>query len=387
MQSIDAQALAAWLRKQATQEGFHLFGVAPAVSPPGYPRLLAWIDAGYAAEMDYIAARAPAYQHPLHVFPNVQSIVVLGFPYRTTDHASPQVGRGRVARYAWGTADYHDLVHARFKRIQAALKHQYADVRSRGVVDSAPLMEREFARLAGIGWSGKNSLTLNKHQGSYFFLACLLLDCKLPSNQPHAMDHCGTCTRCLDACPTDAFVAPGVLDSRRCISYLTIEHRGAIPSEFRPLIGDWIFGCDVCQDVCPWNRRGSQATDAALLPRQTTGLLELTELFSLSDDQFRQRFRKTPLWRSRRRGLLRNAAIVLGNQKASQAASVLRQALGDCDPLVRGSCAWALGQINVSETETWLRAAASLESDPEVQREIQNALAQVVSSGPSQPPQ
>ncbi len=373
-----AAELAQWLRSAAREAGFHLFGIAPAVTPAGYPQLVDWIEAGYHADMEYIPRRLAAYEHPDRVMGGVRSLVVLGFPYRTAPHAKSQALHGRVARYAWGTADYHDLIHLRLKHIQRSLREAHPEISVRGVVDSAPLMEREFARLAGLGWSGKNSLTINKHEGSYFFLACLLLSVELPSSQPHATDHCGTCTRCLTACPTDAFVAPGVLDSRRCISYLTIEHRDPIPLELRGQMQDWLFGCDVCQDVCPWNTRGDQqrssASEPALQPSANAHPVDLLELFQLDDDAFRHRFRKTPLWRTRRRGILRNAAIVLGNQRDRRAVAALERGLHDCEPIVRGASAWALGQIATPATKALLAAARTLEADAEVMQEVEWAL-------------
>ncbi|WP_153555746.1 tRNA epoxyqueuosine(34) reductase QueG [Roseimaritima sediminicola] len=370
----DAAELKRWLRERAQQLGFHLFGVAPAVTPTGYHRLVEWIEAGYAAEMDYIPARLSAYQHPDGVMDGTRSLVMLGFPYRTVEPPPADALEGRVARYAWGTADYHDLIHRRLKQLKRELAARDASIGVRGVVDSAPLMEREFAQLAGLGWTGKNTLLLNKLEGSYFFLACLLLGVDLPADPAHHSDHCGTCTRCLDACPTDAFVAAGVLDSRRCISYLTIEHRGPIPRELRPQMQDWVFGCDVCQDVCPWNRRGSVANDPALQPPVPDQQLDLVGLFDLDDDSFRTRFRKTPLWRTRRRGILRNAAIVLGNQQASAAVPALCKGLADSEPLVRGAAAWALGNIATGAAWAALRERSAIEQDPTVRAEIDAAL-------------
>ncbi len=231
------------------------------------------------------------------------------------------------------------------------------------MVDTAPLFEREFAQLAGLGWVGKNTLLLNRNAGSYFFLAALLTDLELAYDAPHAADHCGTCTACLDACPTAAFPQPYVLDASRCISYLTIELRDAMPPELRPSVGDWLFGCDVCQEVCPWNREpplpgreglGEEFPTVAphvghdfesnvanlaevfqaFAPHPTMNPVELAALFELTEDEFRRRFRRTPLWRPHRRGLLRNAAIVLGNQRDPAAINPLAKGLHDDEPIV-----------------------------------------------------
>ena len=230
----------------------------------------------------------------------------------------------------------------------------------RGVVDTAPLLEREFAQLAGLGWVGKHTLLINRQQGSWFFLAALITDVELSYDAPHETDHCGTCRACLDACPTGAFPQPYVLDATRCISYLTIELRDAVPAELRSGIGDWLFGCDVCQDVCPWNSRAPLSRQAEFAPRADSNPINLISLFDLDDATFRERFRHTPLWRPKRRGLLRNAAIVLGNRPTPAAIPALIRGLNDDEPLVRGACAWALDVIPSRQHATHYRAAANL---------------------------
>jgi epoxyqueuosine reductase len=214
------------------------------------------------------------------------------------------------------------------------------------------LLERDFARRAGLGWFGKNTMLLNKHLGSYFFLAALLLDIELQPDPPHEASHCGTCTACLDACPTDAFPEPGILDARKCISYLTIELKGAIPPELRPGMGDWLFGCDICQEVCPWNRRAPLATEPALQPRADLEAIDPVELLTLSEEEFRHRFRGTALMRPKRRGLLRNACIILGNRGDPAALPALQRALADSEPLVRDAAAWAIERIRTHTGES-----------------------------------
>ncbi|MCA9249198.1 MAG: tRNA epoxyqueuosine(34) reductase QueG, partial [Planctomycetales bacterium] len=281
---------------------------------------------------------------------------------------------GRIARYAQGARDYHDVIHDRLKQLTRFVEQADPAVQARGVVDTAPLLEREFAQLAGLGWIGKNTLLLNRELGSYFFLAALLLNIELPYDQPLATDHCGSCRACLDACPTDAFPQPYVLDARRCISYLTIELRQAIPLSLREGIGDWLFGCDICQEVCPWNGRAPETTEPAFQPLHELAVVELCALFELDDAAFRQRFRATPLWRSKRRGILRNAAIVLGNRPTSSAIPALNKGLGDDEPLVRGACAWALGQFAERCATEALRARLECEPDADVRDEISSAL-------------
>lgn len=325
--------------------GFGPVGICPAVAPAGFSRLTEWLEAGYGGAMQYLSDRRAAYAHPRHVLDGVRSLVVLGQGYRTLEPAEVRPGFGRVSRYAWGV-DYHDLLHERLKRLGEVVRRHYPAAKVRGVVDSAPLMEREFAQLAGLGWIGKNTLLLNREWGSWFFLCVLLTDVELPYDASRETDHCGTCTACLDACPTDAFVAPYVLDARKCISYTTIELREAIPQELRAGHGDWVFGCDVCQDVCPWNRKVPTVAEPELMPRAESSPLDLIGLFDLDDDAFRRRFRKTPLWRAKRRGLLRNAAIVLGNQRAQKATTALTKGAADEDLLIAEACRWALDQIN-----------------------------------------
>ena len=332
------------LKQEAVRVGFQLMGACAAVTPVGYANFLKWLEAGYAGEMHYLEERQSAYQNPDGVMLGVKSLLMLGMSYRTADHANSKPGFGRVARYAWGEVDYHDLIHKRLKQLKRFAIELLPDVKVRGVVDTAPLLEREFAQLAGLGWRAKNTLLINKPDGSFYLLAALLLDVELEYDQPFEANHCGTCTACLDACPTDAFVGPGVLDGSKCISYLTIEHRSPIPVELRGQMQDWILGCDVCQDVCPWNQRTEQSPHVEFVPHEANHPLELRSLFELDDEQFRQRFRKTPLWRPKRRGILRNAAIALGNQPCEQNIAALLLATKDVEPLVRGAAIWALLQ-------------------------------------------
>jgi epoxyqueuosine reductase len=245
------------------------------------------------------------------------------------------------------------------------------------VVDTAPLLEREFAQLAGIGWIGKNTLLLNQAAGSYFFLAALLTDLELAVDQPYGADHCGTCTACLDACPTQAFPAPYQLDASRCVSYLTIELRSEVPTELRSGIGEWIFGCDICQEVCPWNRRAPVSLESAFQPCGDLNPIELGPLFFLSEEQFRVRFRKSPLWRPKRRGLLRNAAIALGNQACETALEPLMHGLCDVEPIVRSASAWALGQLQPAIGSGPLRERLQAEPDESVCCAIRAALGAV----------
>ncbi|HKD36625.1 MAG TPA: tRNA epoxyqueuosine(34) reductase QueG [Pirellulales bacterium] len=366
---MSPQSLTASIKAEATRLGFDLAGICPAVAPTGLSRFQEWLEAGFGGEMHYLAGRAEAYKHPRHVLDGARSIVMLAMPYRTGDPVEPRSGKGRVSRYAWGS-DYHDLIRSRLIELAEFVVERAPGCKARGVVDTAPLLEREFAQLAGLGWIGKNTLLLNKQLGSWFFLAALLTDAELEYDDPHATDHCGTCRACLDACPTAAFVAPYVLDARRCISYLTIELRGQIPSELRTGVGDWIFGCDVCQDVCPWNNHAPVSAEPAFQPSAEMNPIELTELFTLDDAAFRARFRHTPLWRAKRRGILRNAAIVLGNRPDPDSIPALASGLNDVEPIVRAACAWALRQFNLPAAVNALVARRAIETDGEVLDEI-----------------
>lgn len=366
-------ALTEPLKREAQRLGFDLVGVCPAVAPSGIDRFYEWLEAGYAGKMSYLETRREAYEHPRSVLEGVRSVVMLGLHYRTVEPQSPARGEGRVSRYAWGI-DYHDTIHERLRCLAEWLRGEAPSAKVRGVVDTAPLLEREFAQLAGLGWIGKNTMLLNKWAGSWFFLAALLTDLELAYDRPHETDHCGTCRACLDACPTDAFVDAYQLDARRCISYLTIELREAVPLDLREPVGDWVFGCDVCQDVCPWNGRAPRSSDPTLAPRPGSNPLDLLGLFELDEAAFRRIFRATPLWRPKRRGILRNAAIVLGNQRDRSATPALTRGLHDDEPLVRGASAWALGRIGNDEARRALRERLSVEEDAEVRTEIEAAL-------------
>jgi epoxyqueuosine reductase len=383
---MEMAELSTQLKRRAEQLGFQLAGITPAAAPPGWPRLVEWLDRGFAGQMQYLADHRQAYSHPRHVLDGVRSLVLLGMTYGTGPPAPARPGMGRISRYAYGQLDYHDLIRRRLHQLADWLRDQCPGASVRGVVDTAPLMEREFGALAGLGWIGKHTLLLNRQQGSWFFLAALLTDIDLPGDAAWTTDHCGTCRACLDACPTQAFVAPYVLDARRCISYLTIELRGPIPSHLRSSMGEWLFGCDICQEVCPWNRKAPQTEEELLRPSAPHNPAELVELFQLTDDQFRARFRHTPMWRPHRGGLLRNAAIVLGNQRHAPAVPALIGGLQDRESLVRGACAWALGQMAGDVALQALADRRSVEDDPIVLEEIEQAIAGTRQPAGSRPP-
>ncbi len=341
------------IKEQANALGFELAGIAPAVESDGFAHLADWLNQGFAGEMEYMSRHADARRHPESMLPNVKSVVMVGINYKTADDPRESLrssrGLGRVSIYAGG-GDYHDVLRVKLKALLAWVQEQAPGTRGRAVIDTAPLLERDFARRAGLGWFGKNTMLIDKKLGSYFFIGALLLDLELTPNAPFETSHCGTCTRCLDACPTDAFAGPYQLDARRCISYLTIELRGSIPEELRAGMDDWIFGCDVCQEVCPWNRKSPAGNEPMLQPTVTGTRVDLEELLSLNEDAFRKRFRHTPLWRSGRDGLLRNAAIALGNLGDARALPALERAAEDGSPLVREAAQWAIAAISTCAT-------------------------------------
>jgi epoxyqueuosine reductase len=340
------------LKKQAHALGFALVGIAPATEADGFDRLRDWLARGFAGTMDYLHRHSDARRHPASILPQVRSVIMVGMNYRPKRERSADPSRsptGRLSCYAHGR-DYHDVLRERLHRLLDWLRQERPECVGRGVVDTAPLLERDFARRAGLGWFGKNTMLLNKRLGSYFFLGALLTNLELACDAPHTTSHCGTCTACLDACPTQAFAAPGVLDARRCISYLTIEHRGDVPEELRHGLGDWLFGCDVCQEVCPWNRKAPLGMEPDLQARPELMQLDLIEILSLSEEAFRQRFRGTAIMRTKRKGLLRNAALVLGNRGDASALPALRRALQDPEPVVREAARWAIDQIECRAT-------------------------------------
>jgi epoxyqueuosine reductase len=365
--------LTAALKEEAARLGFDLAGATPAASPPGIDQFERWLAEGHAGRMGCLAERAAAYRHPQHVLDGAQSILILGTNYRTVEPVAVKPGEGKVSRYAWGT-DYHELIRRRLHRLADFHRRLVPGARVRGVVDTAPLAERQFAQLAGLGWIGKNTLLLSQRFGSWLFLAALLTTEELDYDQPFGRGHCGTCRACLDACPTRALVEAHRLDARRCISYLSIELRHHIPPEFRETLGERLFGCDACQEACPWNRSTPAASEEAFGPRPGMNPVALGELFALGENEFRGRFRHMPLWRCRRQGILRNAAMVLGNRPHPAALPALVHGLEDPEPLVRAASAWALGRYADPAAQKALQAQQTRESDPAVLGEIEAAL-------------
>jgi epoxyqueuosine reductase len=325
--------------------GFDLVGLTSLGPAPTASTFDHWIERGFAGEMSYLERGAAKRRDTRLPFAGTRSAVVVALDYGGKAPAGP------VARYARGD-DYHGVMEQRLRElhneINALVGH---NVVGKHYVDTGPVLERDLARRAGLGWFGKNTMLINPARGSFLFLGALLLDLELQADPPFDAERCGRCTRCLDACPTDALIEPGVLDSRQCISYLTIELRGAIPVELREKIGGLIYGCDICQDVCPWNVRFSRelATASPFEPRDLLGESDARtlarQLLAMAPDEFSRAFKGSPMKRAKLRGLKRNAAVVLGNIGAVEDVPALTAALDDPESLVREHAAWALGQI------------------------------------------
>ncbi len=337
------------VKAEARRLGFMLAGVTSADPPPHYPAFTAWLAQGRHGEMAYLASDASRQRRadPRALLPDCRSILVLAAPYSAPAPAPQNASRGRVAAYAWGE-DYHETLSDRLRQLGDFIQAQAGQpVVLRGYTDTGPLLERDLAQRAGLGWIGKNTCLIHPQTGSYFFLAELLLSIEMEPDPPFAADHCGTCTRCIQACPTGCILPDRTLDARRCISYLTIELKGEIPVELRRLTGDWVFGCDVCQQVCPWNQRFAPAEgDPAFAARPGLPFPDLEAELALTPEAFNRKFKGSAVRRAKRRGYLRNAAVALGNHRRLEAVPALRQAAQEeAEALIRQAAAWALEQM------------------------------------------
>jgi|SRR5450432_3445711 epoxyqueuosine reductase len=360
----------AWIAERAKELGFDLCGIAPAMKFPELAQTEAWLAKGYAGEMKYLAD--PRRTDPQLALAGIRSVIVCALNYNTAhpkltevsrEASIPGEPRGWISRYAWG-ADYHEVLRSKLNELTAALRERFEEpFEARPYSDTGPIQERVFAKHAGLGWLGKNTLVLNHKIGSWFFLGAILTTLDLePTLAPTELpppDLCGTCTRCIDACPTNAFVEPYVMDASRCIAYLTIELRGGIPENFREPIGHHVFGCDICQDVCPWNRRAPLTEAPEFQPRTSLSPDEeslfrpsLEWLAGMNEDEFKSTFRNSPIKRTKWRGLVRNACIALGNSNPSSGAQsterirvLLQRLAASTDQAISESALWALSRI------------------------------------------
>lgn len=321
-------------------------GVAQVGPTPTWAIYQNWLARGYAAEMSYLARPDAVNRRadPRTILPETRSVLVVAASYAGAPHPELPPLHGRVSRYAWGE-DYHRWLLRDLEILVQRIAEALGPFPACCYVDTGPILERAWARTAGLGWIGKNTNLIHPRLGSYLFLGVALLGIELEPTPLPELPDCGDCTRCINACPTNALVAPGVLDARRCIAYLTVEHRGAIPTGLRSLLGDRVFGCDTCQEVCPWNRQPLATHIKAHAPQTAT--LDLPELLTLSETDFRARFRHTPLWRATWQGLARNAAVVLGNRQDPAARPMLAHAAATHpEALVREHAAWALAHLS-----------------------------------------
>lgn len=342
--TIHQPSLESRIKARAFGLGFDLAGLTrlgPAESAADFE---SWLDKGYAGDMEYLARGAEKRRDTTLPYAGAVSAIVVGLNYGGTAKT------GTIARYARGD-DYHEVMWRKLDTLRELIEADVSrPVQGKSYVDTGPILERDLARRAGLGWFGKNTNLINPGLGSFFFIGALLVDLELQPDAPFEADRCGSCTRCLDACPTDAFVSPRVLDATLCISYLTIETRGAIPEELRAPLGDLLYGCDICQDICPWNVRFARdLTEPALAPRDAFVAQDARalarDILSMDEDEFRAEFRNSPMKRAKRRGLRRNAAVVLGNAGLESDMPVLAKAAADPDPLVGDHAEWALAQI------------------------------------------
>jgi epoxyqueuosine reductase len=331
-----SEALALQIKNRARELGFDLVGITTADSPPHTREFQRWLAENFHGEMAYMQRGMEKRADLRSILPETRSLIVVGMNYFTEN-------RGPIARYARFARDYHDVLREKLQKLAEFLRElgaQHAKI----YVDTGPILERDLAQRAGIGFIGKHTNLISRKLGNWIFIGEILTDLELPPDSPERA-HCGTCRRCMDACPTNAIVAPYKLDARRCISYLTIELKGAIPEEFREKIGARIFGCDDCLEVCPWNRFAKRANESTFSPRADLEQVDLLEFLALDEENFRKKFRGTPIFRIKRRGFLRNVCVALGNVGDESALPALGKAARDSEPLIAEHARWAISRI------------------------------------------
>tara|TARA_Y100000590_G_C15743037_1_gene1020968 strand:+ start:5244 stop:6419 length:1176 start_codon:yes stop_codon:yes gene_type:complete len=369
------------IKEQAYNLGFSLCGITTPESPLHLEEYHKWLSDGLHADMEYMGNDRARHMraNPKDIFPECKSILVVASNYYQGEflHPSSDAISGKVARYAWGK-DYHTVMKHRLQELMGFVESVSGKpVRYRLYVDTGPLLERELAQRAGLGWIGKNTMLINHNIGSWTLLAEAMLDIWLPPDEPYIVDRCGSCTFCIDACPTDAIMSdPRRIDSNKCISYLTIEHRGAINSDRRSDLDDWVFGCDICQDVCPWNNRFAMVEhDVDFAPVYPLPHLDLHNLLQMDQSEFSRTFSGSPVKRTKRSGLIRNASVALGNHGDDKSIHALANSLSeDPDPIIRAHSAWALGKIGDIKAVNLLNCACDNEDDVDVLVEIKAAL-------------
>jgi epoxyqueuosine reductase len=357
------------IEQAAKAAGFDRVGVAPAshADMRELDRFAGWVDAGYAGEMEYLKRRSESGKYKRsaleEALPWAKSVIVAAMNYNPAAPKSTEPAKatqGWISRYALSPRDYHDTVMGALRRVEGALiegrRAEAPEITTRAYVDTGPVLERVYAKYAGIGWIGKNTCIINQDLGSWIFLGVIVTSIPYSDFVPDqrldiAPDRCGSCTRCIDACPTEALIGPHQLDASRCIAYFTIEKRGSIPESERDKIGRHVFGCDICQDVCPWNRKALVSTSPGFEADASLINPDLTQLAQLSPEQFRQRFRGSPISRTRHSGLLRNVAVAMGNSGSQEYVPELERMAQSEDPIIAEHAVWALARLRAARSE------------------------------------
>jgi epoxyqueuosine reductase len=369
---VDVVSLTRAIKDKALEVGFDLVGISPIGPFSENQFYKEWLARGFAGEMKYMGREPEKRENILNVLPEARSVISCGLNYNTDYPYSTEEddkSRGWISRYAWGD-DYHDVLKTKLLLVLDFIKEVAPEeVKSRLYVDTGPVLDRVYGKYSGIGWFGKNTCLINQEIGSWIFIGEIITNIELDYDSP-VPDRCGTCTMCLEACPTGALLEPYVLDSRLCISYLTIEQRGRIPIELREKLGNNIYGCDICQDVCPWNRKAEGTNDSSFQPREGLYNPDLSTFSNLSEEEFRRIFRGSPMKRSKRNGFLRNIMVAMGNSGDKDFIPYLREYLKDDDPLVRTHAAWALWRLEGEDSYEILLSRLGVETDPTVREEI-----------------
>jgi epoxyqueuosine reductase len=338
---VDPLALKQRVIEEAHRLGFEACRIAPAQAAPHREAFLQWLADGFAGEMQWMGRDPDRRTQPDQVLPGARSVIMVAKSYHPSG-ASPLLNASfQIARYASGE-DYHEVLTPRLRELEKVLAQAGGSQRS--YVDTGPILERDFAALAGLGWQGKSTMLISKNLGTFFFLGALLTTLELPPDAP-AKDHCGRCQRCIDVCPTRAIIAPHRLNATRCVAYLTIELKGSIPVDLRPLIGNRIYGCDDCAAVCPWNRFASASQEIRFQPGPFSKITQMRDFLELDEPSFRELFRGSPIKRIKRRGFLRNVCVALGNTGGPEDLEALQRIKNDPEPLIAEHAQWAIEQI------------------------------------------
>ena len=380
---MGVKELTADVKRRASSLGFGLVGISPAGPLPDGQRYKEWLSMGHAGKMHYLECRVERREDVRNILPGAKSVITCGLNYNTEAPYSTSCDDGRkgwIARYAWG-GDYHGVMDEKLSSLSDFIRAETSG--SAGIMrysDTGPVLERAHARYGGIGWIGKNTCLINQETGSWIFLGELITDIELEYDSP-APDRCGTCTRCIDACPTGALTEPYTLDSRLCISYLTIELKEKMPFDLRDKTGSNIFGCDICQDVCPWNRKAPVTDESSFQPRPGLYNPGLDTIASLGPQEFRALFKGSPIKRTKRRGLLRNALVAIGNSGDPGFVPVVAECLGDEEPLVRIHAVWALWKLEGKGAFGPLLSLKESEEDPAVLEELDYILELIDGAG------